>query len=88
MESWLAVHRHWSTGNCAVTREHCQRSNGGLYFTGYDEFAATMNFLLDNPETADRMGRQGAALRSNITHGMSSSPVTERCLTRCCPHEP
>jgi glycosyltransferase involved in cell wall biosynthesis len=46
MESWLAgtpilVHRQ-----CAVTKEHCQKANGGLYFKNYLEFAAMTDFLL------------------------------------------
>lgn len=59
MESWLAGTPVLVHGKCEVTREHCQRSNGGLYFTSYDEFAATISYLLDNPLTADRLGRQG-----------------------------
>lgn len=59
MESWLADTPVLVHGGCAVTREHCQRSNGGLYFTSFDEFAATLDFLLDHPQIAARMGRQG-----------------------------
>jgi glycosyltransferase involved in cell wall biosynthesis len=59
MESWLTgtpvlVHR-----DCAVTRTHCQRANGGLYFQNYDEFEATVTYLLTHPETAVKMGQNG-----------------------------
>lgn len=61
MESWLTetpvlVHAH-----CAVTRDHCRYSNGGLYFANYTEFAATLNYLLANPAAAQQMGQQGRA---------------------------
>ncbi|MEW5986483.1 MAG: glycosyltransferase family 4 protein [Chloroflexota bacterium] len=59
MESWLTGRPVLVHGDCAVTREHCQEANGGLYFTDYEEFAATLDYLLDHPATADLMGRQG-----------------------------
>ena len=59
MESWLMETAVLVHGHCAVTREHCLKSNGGLYFTNYDEFAATVDYLLDNPAIARQMGRNG-----------------------------
>lgn len=59
MESWLAGRPALVHGGCAVTREHCVRSNGGLYFESYDEFAATLDYLFDHPDTAVRLGEQG-----------------------------
>ena len=32
-------------GKCAVLKEHCLRSNAGLYFENYSEFAAILNYL-------------------------------------------
>ena len=59
MESWLMETPVLVHGHCAVTHEHCLKSNGGLYFTNYDEFAATVDYLLDHPQTARQMGRNG-----------------------------
>ncbi len=59
MESWLTGTPVLVHGDCAVTREHCQNSNGGLYFTNYDEFVATVDYLLSNTSTAHQMGRNG-----------------------------
>lgn len=59
MESWLAGTPILVNGNCAVTKEHSQCANGGLYFHNYDEFAATLTYLLDHRETAVLMGQQG-----------------------------
>lgn len=59
MESWLTETPVLVHGACAVTKEHCQRSNGGLYFSSYPEFEATVNFIMDNPATAAKMGQNG-----------------------------
>ncbi len=61
MESWLAGTPVLVHADCAVTLEHVVRSNGGLYFASYDEFAATISYLLDNPATAAHLGQQGRA---------------------------
>jgi glycosyltransferase involved in cell wall biosynthesis len=59
MESWVAGRPVLVHGRCAVTREHCQKANGGLYFTDYEEFASTLNYLLDRPDVAAAMGQNG-----------------------------
>ncbi len=61
MESWLAGTAVLVHAACAVTKEHVQRSNGGLYFADYSEFAATLDYLFAHPETAGQMGRSGKA---------------------------
>jgi glycosyltransferase involved in cell wall biosynthesis len=61
MESWLLGTPALVHGRCAVTVDHCRRSNGGLYFANYEEFVGTLNYLFDQPEMARRMGRAGRA---------------------------
>jgi glycosyltransferase involved in cell wall biosynthesis len=46
-------------GGCDVTLGHCRRSNGGLYYHDYDEFASALTLLLSNPELRRQLGRQG-----------------------------
>ena len=48
-------------GDCDVTRGHCWRSNGGLYYHNYEEFAAALSLLLRRPELRDQIGLQGQA---------------------------
>lgn len=59
MEGWLGGAPALVHADCDVTREHCQASNGGLYFANYPEFAATLTYLLSHPEEAQLIGRQG-----------------------------
>jgi glycosyltransferase involved in cell wall biosynthesis len=48
-------------GDCDVTRGHCRRSNGGLYYHNYEEFAAALSLLLRRPELRAQLGLQGQA---------------------------
>lgn len=61
MESWLTETPVLVHGDCTVTRDHCRLSNGGLYFTNYAEFAATLDYLFANPAVARQMGQNGRA---------------------------
>ncbi|MBN1874893.1 MAG: glycosyltransferase family 4 protein [Anaerolineae bacterium] len=59
MESWsvgvpVIVH-----GDCAVTRYHVSRSNGGLYYNGFEEFAGALDWLLTHPLERAQMGILG-----------------------------
>lgn len=59
MEGWLGGAPALVHADCDVTREHCQASNGGLYFANYPEFAATLTYLLTHPQEAAIIGQQG-----------------------------
>jgi glycosyltransferase involved in cell wall biosynthesis len=59
MEAWVAGAPVLVHGDCAVTREHCVRSNGGLYFTGYAEFEACLDLLLERPALRATLGANG-----------------------------
>lgn len=59
MESWsygtpVLVH-----GDCSVTRDFCFRSNGGLFYSDYEEFNECINYLLNNFQEARILGIQG-----------------------------
>lgn len=59
MEAWLqqtpvAVH-----AGCPVTRGHCIRSNGGLYFANYPEFEEILLKLLNDKNMREGMGESG-----------------------------
>jgi glycosyltransferase involved in cell wall biosynthesis len=59
MESWLAGTPALVNGKTEVLREHCVRSNGGLWWENGAEFRATLNYLLANPDQAAQMAAHG-----------------------------
>lgn len=59
MESWLCARPVLVNSSCAVTKDHCMRSQGGLYFGNFQEFEGCINYLLSNKEIADKMGVNG-----------------------------
>jgi len=49
-----------------VVREHCQRSNAGLYYADRDEFVECLKVLIGNAELREELGRNGQAyVRAN-----------------------
>lgn len=77
MESWLQGTPNLVHAECAVTVEHCRRSNGGLFFGNYPEFAATLNYLFDHPATAAQMGHLG---RGYVTANFAWETIIPRYL--------
>jgi glycosyltransferase involved in cell wall biosynthesis len=59
LQAWLAgapaiVHKR-----CSVTRDHCERSNGGLWFATYAEFEGVLDVLLSNGGLRRSLGTNG-----------------------------
>lgn len=48
------------SGQCAVLKGHCTKSNGGLYFYGNDDFAECLKLLEENAPLRCAMGDKGA----------------------------
>lgn len=59
LESWLVKTPVLVNGRSEVLKYQCRQSNGGLYYSNYDEFELALNRLLSDPEMAAQMGRQG-----------------------------
>jgi glycosyltransferase involved in cell wall biosynthesis len=59
MESWLCGAPNLVNGGCEVTKSHCIRSNGGLYYGDYEEFEACLSYLMTHPDIRVRMGENG-----------------------------
>lgn len=56
----LVLHRPvLVNGYSPVLREQCLRSNGGLFYSGYAEFEAEMEYILNHPEECRIMGENG-----------------------------
>ncbi|HBN09146.1 MAG TPA: hexosyltransferase [Cyanobacteria bacterium UBA8530] len=59
MESWLAGRPVLVNSACAVTRQHCEASGGGLSFFDCREFEESLEFLLEDSDTRRKMGERG-----------------------------
>lgn len=61
IEGWSAGVPVLVNGRCQATREHCERSGGGLWFEGYASFEATLDRLLGDHELRSTLALRGTA---------------------------
>ncbi|MGI0027628.1 MAG: glycosyltransferase family 4 protein [Nitrosopumilaceae archaeon] len=59
MESWLHKTPVLVNADSLVTKDFCLKSDGGLYFTNYDEFEECIKYYLENPEIRKKLGENG-----------------------------
>lgn len=59
LEAWLMGTPVLVNGRCEVLKYQCRQSNGGLYYTSYDEFEAELSLLLHSPQLRQQLGHQG-----------------------------
>jgi glycosyltransferase involved in cell wall biosynthesis len=59
MEAWLCGTPVLVHADCAVTKDHCIKSNGGLYFSDYDEFEECLKYFLTDPTKRDLIAKNG-----------------------------
>ena len=76
LESWLARTPVLVHANCEVTRSHCVRSHGGLWFKSYPEFEEELLLLIRNPALANNLAEAGR----NYVMREYAWPVIERKL--------
>jgi len=61
MEAWSQGLAVVVNARCEATREHCERSGGGLWFESYPEFEAIVNRLITDSELRRVLGARGQA---------------------------
>jgi glycosyltransferase involved in cell wall biosynthesis len=61
MDAWEGGRPTLVNGRCEVTREHCLRSGGGLWFDDYASFEVVLDRLLADASMRDRLGAAGKA---------------------------
>jgi len=61
LEAWNRGLPALVNARCRVLRGQVERANGGLYYGNAIEFIAGLDWLLDHPEEARQLGRQGLA---------------------------
>lgn len=77
MESWLCKSPVLVHGGCAVTKDHCIKCNGGLYFNDYYEFEGCLDFYLENPATSKIMAENGM---SYVIENFSWDKIVEKYI--------
>jgi glycosyltransferase involved in cell wall biosynthesis len=77
MEAWVQRRPALVNARCDVTREHCQQSQGGLYFNGYAEFEAALDLLLSDEVLRRRLGERG---RRYVAQNFTWERVMDRFL--------
>jgi glycosyltransferase involved in cell wall biosynthesis len=61
LEAWNHGLPALVNGHCRVLKGQVLRADGGLYYHHANEFAAGLTYLLEQPDIAHRLGRQGLA---------------------------
>ncbi|PKA04796.1 hypothetical protein CH375_08890 [Leptospira ellisii] len=59
MEAWLMEKPVLANGKSDVLKGHCLRSNGGLFYSDRKSFFAALDYILDHPDDATAMGKNG-----------------------------
>ena len=59
LEAWIVGRPVLVKGDCAVLKGQARKSRGGLYYSGYEEFEESLNFMLDNRDLLKPMGEAG-----------------------------
>ena len=59
LEAWKLGVPVLANARCKVLMGQCLRSNGGLFYHGYAEFAEGLRLLLEDPPLRETLGRQG-----------------------------
>ena len=77
MEAWLCGAPVLVNAHCPVTVEHCNRGQGGLYFGDYLEFEACVQEILDHPDRAQDLARNG---RQYVLENFHWDRVTEKYI--------
>jgi len=59
LEAWALGRPVLANGRCDVLCGQCTRSNAGLYYESYEEFAETLHTILSNQPLREALGRNG-----------------------------
>ena len=77
MEAWLCGTPVIVNAHCPVTVEHCEHSQGGLYFRDYLEFEEGVKEILDYPDRAKAMAQNG---RQYVLDNFHWDRITDKYL--------
>ena len=75
LEAWSVGRPALVNGACAVLTQHCQESNGGLWYDSFDDFSIVLSTV--DGSTKQVLGRQG---REYVENRYSWDRVESRYL--------
>lgn len=78
MESWICERPVLVHEQCNVTKHFAKTCNGGLYFNNYYEFEGAVNYLLEHPDVASAMGKNG---KEFVLHNFAWDVIVEKYMT-------
>jgi glycosyltransferase involved in cell wall biosynthesis len=59
LEAWLQERPVLANGDCLVLAGQCRRSDGGLWYRNYDEFAECLSLLTADEQLRTQLGKRG-----------------------------
>jgi glycosyltransferase involved in cell wall biosynthesis len=81
LEAWNHALPAVVNGQCAVLKGQALRANGALFYRNYDEFARCLTVLLERPDVARELGRQGLAYVEREYRWPTVTAKIDRLLT-------
>lgn len=75
LESFVVARPVIVNENCEVTKAHCVKSNGGLWYRSSEEFSVVLEYLRKTPLQADTMGKNG---KRYAEQNYSSSKIVQK----------
>jgi glycosyltransferase involved in cell wall biosynthesis len=81
LEAWNRGLPALVNARCKVLRGQVERADGGLYYGNAVEFSAALDYLLDHPDAARRLGQQGLAYVDREYRWPTVMAKVERLLT-------
>ena len=64
--------------DCAVTKNFCRETNGGLWFKDYFEFEGGLDYILTHEDIARTMGENG---REYVLSNFSWNRIVEKLMS-------
>ena len=84
LEAWGIGKPVLANGRCDVLKGQCLRSNGGLYYESYAEFAEALYSITSSPSLSQGAGRNGRAyFRAALRVAGDRAEVPRRCSASC-----
>ena len=77
MESWLAETPVLVNSRCAVTKNFCKESKGGLFYSNFEEFLECIDLLIYDKKLSSNMGTNG---KSYVIENFSWDVVVKKYI--------